>query len=139
MSPIDPGLEKTLHKKIKKFGGEKLDVIAAYIGSITTSIGGRTDIAINAMIALTEHDIWFIQDESAQRMPLKNLVPKFPKPDNLKSLGVKIFAIFESLEFTFLPTGDWICIRPIESTDQYREFLGWLQMLVERDKLQWWL
>ena len=69
----------------------------------------------------------------------KNLVPKFPKPENLKSLGVKIFSIFERLEFTFLPTGDWICIRPIESTDQYREFLGWLEMLVERDKLQWWL
>jgi hypothetical protein len=139
MSPIDPGLEKTLHKKIRKFGGEKLDVFAAFLGSITTSTSGRSDIAIHAMTAITEHDIWFIQNDSAQRMPLKSLVPKFPRPENLKSLGVNIFTILEKLEFTFIPTGDWICIRPMESTDQYREFLGWLEMLVQRDNLKWWI
>jgi hypothetical protein len=136
MSPIDPGLEKTLHKKIRKFGGEKLDVFAAFLGSITTSTSGRSDIAIHAMTAITEHDI---QNDSAQRMPLKSLVPKFPRPENLKSLGVNIFTILEKLEFTFIPTGDWICIRPMESTDQYREFLGWLEMLVQRDNLKWWI
>lgn len=134
---LDRGIAKTLYKVIKKETGKKVDVISAIEASLNSDMGGLPDIPIVMMWAISEHDMWFIQKNSVQPIPLKYLEPLFPKPYEFLS-GSHIFSIPEEFVFRFLPNDKLMRIRPIENTPMVKDFTAWMTMLTERDQLEWW-
>jgi hypothetical protein len=138
MTPIDPGLEKTIYKMIKKQTGQKVETFSAFQASLKTNMGVFPDVPINILCAISEHDLWLINTDSVQQLPLKYLSPNFPITYRFTKPHSHEYFIPKSFDFIFLPTDKHISIRPIESSKQVNEFALWLTLMVDRDKLNWW-
>ncbi|MBM3655847.1 MAG: hypothetical protein FJW91_02685 [Actinobacteria bacterium] len=128
--PIEPGLEKTLYKLIKKHAKKRVDLFAAFTAAIEANFGLFPEVSILAMCALSEKEIWLLREDSVQEIPLVHLKPEFEKPNHL--------SVPNTFSFQFLPNRGNLSIRPVESTKQINEFSFWLSNLAERENLNWW-
>ena len=138
MTPIEPGLEKTIYKMIKKQTGQKIDPFAAFYASLKTDMGVLPEIPVNILLSISEHDLWLIDSDSVQQLPLRYLSPHFPPPYEYIHPGLHKYLIPQEFEFTFLPTEKYIRIRPIEASKQVNEFAIWLTEVAKQDQLNWW-
>lgn len=136
--PIEPGLEKTLYKLIKKLTGRKVDLIAAFIASLKSDLGGNLEVPINFICGLSESELWLIREDSVQPIDLKYLKPRFECPYKYLGNSQHSYNLPEEFIFEFLPNSKRMSIRPVESSKQVKEFAIWLTMLAEREKLDWW-
>lgn len=135
---IEPGLEKTLYKLIKKLTGRKVDLSAAFVANLKSELGGNPEVPIDFICALSESELWLIREDSVQPIDLKYLRPHFECPYKYLGNGQHSYNLPEEFIFEFLPNSKLMKIRPIEASKQVRDFAIWLTMLTEREKLLWW-
>lgn len=129
--PIEPGLEKTLYKIIKKSTGKKVDLLAAFRSIMISEMGILPGQPIPMMCCIDVDSLWMVNEETAFAIPLVNLRPKFVKYS-------KGGAVPNNFEFEFLGNGTSILFKPTEATSAAKDFWVWTDMLADRNKYSWW-
>ena len=81
--PIEPGLEKTLYKTIKKSTGKKVDLLAAFRSIMISEIGILPGQPIPMMCCIDVDSLWMVNEETALGIPLISV-------DTLQVLAKKV-------------------------------------------------
>jgi hypothetical protein len=126
---IEPGLEKTLYKLIKKKTGQKVDLLVGFKATIVYGNLGQETEPIVFVCGLSEDSLWLINDHSVQPIPLKYLQPQFKKPE--KDSQIKDF------KFELLSNRQMMSIQSVEAAGD-NGFGIWLLLLAERNGYKWW-
>ena len=126
---IEPGLEKTCYKLIKKKTGKKVDLLVGFFATIVFGKDNENSEPIKFVCGLTEDSIWLVDRDSVQAIPLEILNPLFLEPQKESNLREFIFEAGTNGQTLF-----------IQSTDANGDcgFGIWLSMLAKRNGYQWW-
>jgi hypothetical protein len=126
---IDPGLEKTCYKLIKKKTGRKVDLLVGFKATLVYEKLKEEIYPIVFFCGLSEDSLWLINDDSVQPIPLQYLQPLFEKPDE--------DAPPKEFRFELLTNRQVLSIRSAEATGD-NGFTLWLLMLAKRNGYTWW-
>ena len=126
---IEPGLEKTLYKLIKKKTGQKVDLLVGFKATIVYGNPDQETEPIVFVCGLSEDSLWLINNHSVQPIPLKYLQPHFQKPEK----GVQI----KEFKFELLSNRQMMSIQSAEATGD-NGFGILLLWLAERNGYKWW-
>ena len=129
--PIEPGLEKTLYKTIKKSTGKKVDLLAAFRSIMISEIGILPGQPIPMMCCIDVDSLWMVNEETAFGIPLIHLMPRFER----YSKSGPIPTVFE---FEMLTNGKLISFRPADATKGPDNFWLWTDALADRNGYSWW-
>jgi hypothetical protein len=126
---IEPGLEKTCYKLIKKKTGKKVDLLVGFFANLILGNENDNSRPLKIVCGVTEDSLWLIDQDSVQAIPLHDLQPKFDKPQT--------DSILNKFEFEFISSRQKFTIQ---STDANGDcgFGLWLSMLAKRNGYSWW-
>ena len=126
---IEPGLEKTLYKLIKKKTGQKVDLLVGFKATLVYGNVGEESEPIVFVCGLSEDSLWLINQDKVQPIPLQYLQPLFPKPEK--------GSIIRDFKFELLSNRQMMSIQSAEATGD-NGFGIWLEMLAKRNGYKWW-
>jgi hypothetical protein len=126
---IEPGLEKTLYKLIKKKTGQKVDLLVGFRATLVYGNADQETEPIVFVCGLTEDALWLINEDKVQPIPLQFLQPLFEKPE--KGSNIREF------KFELLSNRQIMSIKSAEATGD-NGFALWLTMLATRNGYKWW-
>lgn len=129
--PIEPGLEKTLYKTIKKSTGKKVDLLAAFASIMIAQEGILPGQPIPMMCCIDVDSLWMVNEKTAFSIPLMLLKPRFEKYS-------KNGTIPSYFEFEMLTNGKLIAFKPTDATLGPNNFWLWTEMLAKRNGYGWW-
>jgi hypothetical protein len=129
--PIEPGIEKTLYKMIKKHTGKKVDLLAAFKSIMVSEIGVLPGLPIPMMCCIDVDSLWMVNEETAFGIPLIHLKPQFERYS-------KNGAVPTEFGFELLTTGKLINFKPADASMEPHNFWLWTDMLAERNGYSWW-
>jgi hypothetical protein len=129
--PIEPGIEKTLYKIIRKKTGKKVDLLAAFKSIMVSEIGILPGQPIPIMCCIDVDSLWMVNEETAFAIPLIHLKPRFVKYS-------KEGTIPTNFEFEVLTNGKSINFKPADASMGPYNFWLWTDSLAERNGYSWW-
>ena len=126
---IEPGLEKTCYKLIKKKTGRKVDLLVGFFATLIYESSGETTKPIMFVCGLNEDSLWLINEDSVQAIPLQHLKPLFQEPQSGSQIN--------EFKFELLTNRQTLSIQTADAKGD-NGFGLWLSMLAKRNGYKWW-